>query len=282
MENTQEFIMQPKVDFCFKELMQEDFVRRGFLSALMAVPVDTIQETLLLPNDLRKFYKEDKLGILDVRVLMENGTQIDIEIQVEAFKAWPERSIFYLGKMFCEQIEAGQSYTELKKCIHIGILDFDLFKGRKEFYSCFHLWEDGRHELYSDKMEIHVLELRKLKQYEYPENDLLYWARFLNGENREELEAMSEKNEYLGEAYNKLVNISADRQKRQEYEARQKAIRDHNYLMQSRLEEGREQGLKEGIEITKRVFKLRIEGKSAAEIAMDCGIPENEVEEIIK
>ena len=43
--------------------------------------------------------------------------------------------------------------------------------------------------------------------------------------------------------------ISQDKQKRLEYEAREKAIRDHNQMMFESKESGREEGRKEGIEI---------------------------------
>lgn len=49
---------------------------------------------------------------------------------------------------------------------------------------------------------------------------------------------MAEKNEYIGKAYNRLTHISADEEKRLEYEAREKAIRDHNYLLKVNLEQG--------------------------------------------
>ena len=32
----------------------------------------------------------------------------------------------------------------------------------KKYYSSFHLLEDTRHDMYSDKLEIHILELPKL------------------------------------------------------------------------------------------------------------------------
>ncbi len=33
----------------------------------------------------------------------------------------------------------------LEKCIHIGILDFEIFEDTDAFYSRFHLWEGSRH-----------------------------------------------------------------------------------------------------------------------------------------
>ena len=32
------FLMSPKVDFCFKELMRNSEVRKGFLSAVLEIP----------------------------------------------------------------------------------------------------------------------------------------------------------------------------------------------------------------------------------------------------
>ncbi|MCX4326417.1 MAG: hypothetical protein OSJ45_03865 [Lachnospiraceae bacterium] len=43
--------------------------------------------------------------------------------------------------------------------------------------------------------------------------------------------------------------ISQDKQKRLEYEAREKVIMDHNQMMFESKESGREEGRKEGIEI---------------------------------
>ena len=242
------FIMRPKVDFCFKELMEEAEVRRGFIAAVMHIPPEEIVETTLLPTHLRTRHEEDKLGILDVRVLLADGTQIDIEIQVSPFLLWPERSLFYLAKMFTDQIEKGEGYEKLEKCVHVGILDFILFGEDKEYYSCFHIREDVRNCLYTDKLEVHILELPKLKKHDYPETELLNWAKFMNAERQEEFEEMAEKDQYIEKAYEALKNISADQEKRLEYEAREKALRDHDYLMKSNWEAGEKIGINKGIE----------------------------------
>lgn len=65
-----EFIMLPTVDFCFKELMRNEKVRKGIIAALLGVRPEEIKETRLLPTILRKEYEDDKYGILDVRVEM--------------------------------------------------------------------------------------------------------------------------------------------------------------------------------------------------------------------
>ncbi|WP_394925926.1 Rpn family recombination-promoting nuclease/putative transposase [uncultured Robinsoniella sp.] len=230
-DTTEPFIMLPTVDFCFKELMCSEKARKGLIAAFLNLDPKDIQETELLNTALRKKTENEKLGILDVKVKMQDNTQIDLEMQVLPFHCWEERTLFYTCKMYTDQIVSGDNYDVLVKCIQISILDFEFLKDTDAWYSCFHLREDQRGSLYSDKLELHVLELPKLGAQEEPENELLQWAKFLNGKREEDFREMAEKNEYINEAYQILKSISEDERKRHEYESREKAIRDHNHIM---------------------------------------------------
>lgn len=59
------FIMLPTVDFCFKKLMDNTKVRKGFIAALLKTEPDRIRKTTVLPTELGRDYADDKLGILD-------------------------------------------------------------------------------------------------------------------------------------------------------------------------------------------------------------------------
>ena len=237
------FLMKPKIDFAFKEIMMNKDARIGFLSAVLKLNPKDIKETLILNTNLRKLHEDDKQGILDVRILMNNKVEIDIEIQLSELKVWADRSLFYLSKMYVEQIETGQKYNVFKKCVSISILDFTLFHDTDEFYSCFHLQEDNRHTLYTDKMEFHVLELSKLPtELKEDTSDILLWAKFISAEKEEEFDMLATKNPYIKSAYDHLQVISQDKKKRLEYELREKAIRDHNQMMYEAEQRGIEQG----------------------------------------
>lgn len=160
--------------------------------------------------------------------------------------------------MFTEQIEKGQKYDVFKKCVSISILDFDLFKGETEFYSCFHIREDKRSFIYTDKMEFHVIELPKLpKEISKNCGDLELWAKFINAEEKEELGMIARQNDYIQSAYDRLQVISQDKQKRMEYEARQKALFDHNQFMYEAEQRGKKEGRKiEKLEIAKNLITL--------------------------
>lgn len=245
MVKKEEFIMLPTVDVCFKKLMENPKVRKGFTAALLKTDPRFIQETELVPTETSGDFPEDKLGILDVRLKLMDGIQMDIEMQVRYFEYWDERAMFYLTRMFAGQMKKGDAYDVLKKCIHVSILDFIHFKEDDICYRTMHLRDDKTGELYSDKLELQILELKKLPKDVQTGDDLIAWMRFFSGKTRKEFESMAKTNEYIDEAYDTLLKLSADDKERLEYEARQKAIWDYNSQMGS----ARKQGLREGEEI---------------------------------
>ena len=210
---------------------------------------------------------------------MNNNVEIDIEIQLSELKVWADRSLFYLSKMYTEQIQAGQKYNVFKKCVSISILDFTLFQDTDEFYSCFHIREDNRNTIYTDKMEFHVLELSKLpKELKEDTSDILLWAKFINAEEKEEFDMLATKNSYIGSAYEQLQIISQDKKKRLEYEAREKAIRDHNQMMYEAEERGKEIGKQETLfDIVKKFLALRLPIDTIAE---GTGLSEEDIRKI--
>lgn len=291
MKKTEDdFIMLPTVDFCFKELMRNDKVRKGFVSALLNCPPENIKQTALMPTILGRDTPEDKLGILDVRVLLEDGTQLDMEMQVAYFAYWEKRILFYLAKMYTGQLKKGESYEALKKCIHVSILDFIHFPEDEECYRVIHFCDKQSGKMYTDLLEIQILELKKMLPERKEENGVVDWMQFFNGKSRKEFFDMAKKNEYLDEACNTLMELSADEQKRLEYEAREKALRDYNSQMSSArklgmeqgLQEGRQEGRQEGVNLAKRVFKLHMQGKTPDEIAEISQIPVEKVREILE
>lgn len=59
-----DFLMSPKVDFCFKELFQSPKVRQGFLAAILGKNPGEIVETQLMQTILSKESADSKYGIL--------------------------------------------------------------------------------------------------------------------------------------------------------------------------------------------------------------------------
>ena len=277
------FIMLPTVDVCFKSLMINPKVRKGFIAALLNVDPGTIAETTLLPTALRQDYPDDKLGILDVRTALKDGRQLDMEMQVAYFANWDARVLFYLCKIFTDQLKNGEPYENLKKCIHVSILDFIYFKNDEECYRTICFCDEKTGKKYTDLMEIQILELRKLPNELKNDSNILNWMRFLGGKTRREFEAMAKKDKYIDEAYKELEKLSADEQAKLEYEAREKAIRDYNSQMNSALKRGMEEGISQG-EKQGKAELIRTMHQNGAEpelIARLTGLSLSEIQQIL-
>lgn len=271
-----DFIMSPKVDFAFKELMRDETVRKGFLSAVLGIKDTEIKKTVLLNTNLPKIHEDEKQGILDVRLTMNNNTEIDIEIQLAYMKAWADRSTFYVSKMLVEQVGINKKYSNIKKCIGINILDFDYIKDTQRFHTVYHISEDTEHIKYTDILEIHIVELPKLPTND-DGTDLYDWIKFIKAENKGEFEMLAKQSQYLQRAYETLEEISADQQKRMEYDARQKALYDYNTLMEENYERGVEEGIEQGIQQGKSerdaelIQRMKSKGMSDEEIEQILG-----------
>ena len=219
---------------------------------LLQIPPEEIGETILVDNELSRESEEEKLGILDVHVLLRDGTQMDMEMQVLATEYWDQRSTFYLSKMYTGQLKRGQPYSSLKKCIQVNVLNFELFPEEETCYEVFQLLGVTTGRRSTEDLEIQVLELSKLSKKCKGPDEVIAWMKFFRGGTSKELKEVAEGNDYMEEAYRDLINMSKDEAKRLEYEAREKAWRDYQAMMEGAEHRGIKRGLERGIEIGRR------------------------------
>ncbi len=234
-------IVSPKYDFSFKQLMQNEEVRKYFISDVLGIPAAEIRSVRLASPFLWKRYSGQKQGILDVRVELNDDRMVNIELQIKMLACWDKRSLFYLAKMFTEELLVGEQYHRLKKCICINLLDFNLDED-PEYHRIYRLRNEKGQE-YSDVFEMHVIELgKKLKRTE-PVDE---WIRLMNVRTEEELEMISAKNPGLLEAVKEVKVMSLRKGLRALYEAHLREIRDRNARDAFVREEGKEEGMEVG------------------------------------
>lgn len=265
-------IMSVKLDWTFKELMMKEEIRNSFISAVLE---KRIKWSRVLNTFLSRDFFDDKLGILDVRIELEDKTQIDIEIQVIPFKEWAERTLFYTSKMYVEQIKSGEQYNVLNRCINISVLDFSYLQ-EKEFFNTYHIRNDRTNSLYTDKIGFYIIELPKIPDKIETMNDLQIWVKFINSNSEEEMKMLASKSQDISVAYDELKRLSNDDDKRAEYEARQKAIRDYNSLIYQYKQEGLKEGIEKGFE--KGIEKGKMEEKiTSAKKFLEMGLTVEQV-----
>lgn len=115
-----------KYDFCIKEVMENEIVRRHFISDGLGIPLEDIRSVRMMNPYLWKRYRSQKQGILDIQLELNDDTKINIEMQLKQKLNWKKRTVFYLAKMFTEDLRRGEDYKNVRKCIAITILDFNI------------------------------------------------------------------------------------------------------------------------------------------------------------
>jgi len=234
-----------KADFAFKELFGIEIVRKQFISDVTGIPFEQIRSVKVVNPFLRKRFARQKQGIMDVVLVLENGTRIDIEMQLKPQKDWTKRNLFYLARMYADDLGAGQRYDRLKKCITISILDFNQIPGDKS-HSVFTL-RDAEGREWTDQFEVHIIELRKKLTGDSPVND---WIRLFNATCEEDLDMIQSKSQGMIEAVGAVRSMGLVKNLRWMFEQHQKAIRDRwaedDYIREESEARGRAEGRAEG------------------------------------
>ncbi|MCT4563162.1 MAG: Rpn family recombination-promoting nuclease/putative transposase [Maledivibacter sp.] len=283
--------LRPLNDFIFKKLFGENEVKDNLIAFLNAVLDKKDRERIvtleIIDNkELTRDMINDKTSILDVRARTEDGTQINIEVQLTNQHNMDKRTLFYWGRMFNENISKGEDYKSLPKVITINILDFNYLKLDK-FHTKFHLWEDEDKEyMLTDLVEIHFIEVpkfRELKEKNLGEDRLQRWLTFFNTNiSEEKLKELMEMDKDIKRAQERLEYLSSDPKTMEYYKAREKSLHERANMISSAKEEGIEEGIKKGIKegITKTAQNLLFMGMDIDMVSKATGLSIEEVKKI--
>ena len=219
-------------DYMFRYILQKnEKVLEGLISSLLNPEPAQIQK-IIIQNPIN--LSEDisaKDFIMDIKVLLNDKSLINLEMQVNNEHNWAERSLSYLCRTF-DHLYRGQDYEEALPVHHIGFLDFTLFPDYPEFYATYQLLNIKTHYLYSSKFSLFVIDLNQIDLATV--EDKLYgidhWARLFKSRTWEELKMLVKDNEYLDAAATSLYEANADWMVRERCIARKLAERREKTL----------------------------------------------------
>ena len=257
----------PKMDIIFQAIFGEvgsENITKDFLEKILKRKIEKI--SLDKNPILRRELKDDKLGILDIVTELDGKEKCNIEMQLIDKNNIIERMLYYWSKMYTRQIKAGDDYNKLEKTIVILIADFNI-KGLEEveYHSTWKIIETNsvKKLILTDKFELDIIELSKIKGRENEKDQLLDWLIFLENPESERVIRKMEENENLKEAVEKLDRISEDEKMQRIIELREKAIRDEHAIYAKGVDDGIEEGKAKGarekqIEIAKKLLKAKV------------------------
>ena len=250
----------PKNDFVFKKIFgQNKELLKSLLQSIltdMKIEVIDVVEEAIVEKDLL----ENKDMRLDILATLEDGTKVDIEMQVKNYYNTVERSFAYLSGEMHKAIKRKQEYAIVSKVVGIWITDYDVFEKENEpYHEKIYLTRNNSKKKATDKIEMHYIQLPKFKRKcKRIETLLEKWLTFINHENLEEIKMIND--EKIKEAQEKLEYLSSDEATRRLAQMREQGILDRKLALGGAYMQGKTEGEKnKQIEIAKEMIKEGIE-----------------------
>ena len=254
-----------KSDYVFKRIFASE-ENNSILKAFLEAVLDTKIKNVEVKNpELTPDMADEKLGILDIKVDIDDKKIVDVEMQVSNEYNFRQRTITYISKLASEQLKAGNKYEMQKEIIAINILNFS-YLDRNAYHSVAKMiFEKTKPEEYvelnikpeeevlTDTFEVHFIELEKFKK-KNPDcsTKLAQWLWLIEGSEEKMAEAAKENKE-VKKAIDELEKISLSPEERQRYEDREWAIMRYNSEVRANYEHGHKAG--EEIGEKKRISK---------------------------
>ena len=261
-------------DYIFKRVFAfegNESVLKDFLEAILK---KDIKEVTIKNPEIIPYEKDEKRGLLDIKAETDDGTILDIEMQMKDKKNTEERGVQYLGNMITSQLQVGDDYTKLKKSIVIFITNYNFLK-RNSYHSVGKMkFDETLEEEYVDMgyeqeeqiaskyIEFHYIELPKYKKKEPSKFTKLDQWMCVFTQRKEEIMLAEKENKEIKKAMNTLDFISEDPKERERHNSiimaeYNRLTSEHNFF-EAGVEEGIKKGIEKGIEKGKKEGIIKI------------------------
>jgi predicted transposase/invertase (TIGR01784 family) len=223
-------ILSPRSDFIFKLIFGDQRntdILTAFLQSFLDLPESEYDTLTIVDPHLKREERDDKLGILDVKINTKSGNIIDVEIQIADDVPMQERILYYTSKMVTQQIGKGDDYSAIKRVITVVITNFILIHDSENYHNTYRLNDIKSGSQFTDLMEVNTLELPKLPS-ENDRTQLWDWLKFFRSNKEEELKMLETKSPQIKKAVGVLMELSADERTRLLYEEQEKIRMDQS------------------------------------------------------
>ena len=207
----------PTNNYMFQALFQENTeALTNLICSILHWPRFKVKSLEITNPIILGKYIENKTFILDIKVLLNDNTIVNLEMQLNNYNNWPERSLGYLCRNF-DNLNKGDDYSNTKAAIHIGFLDFTLFPHLPEFHATYKIQNIKNHNIYTDKFILHVIELNSIHMAteEDRNHEIDKWASLFKATTWEDIRMLIDNNPALQSAAETLYQLNMDEQFRE-------------------------------------------------------------------
>lgn len=234
---------------------------------------------------------EEKAERLDVNCQIDDGSQVDLEMQVSRIQEEDDgkyqnlkgKSIYYLCDLHSSQSSKGvRRYDRLARTYQVTFCSYTVFPERRGYVNSYSMRHDEDNELLSDALHVVYVELSKLQEIMKKSvskmTDLEKWAVFFQYASerkyRETVNDVIETKEELKMAGKLLMSISQDERERAVFRSRRMYQTDRESDLATAEDRGRN---RRNLEIAKNMLS---EGLPMDIIVRCTGLTNCEIEKL--
>jgi predicted transposase/invertase (TIGR01784 family) len=245
--DSQPEILSPLKDYIFSILFGDQRhidILIAFLKTILDLPEEDYGSLTIVNPFLKRLFKTDKTGIVDIRLTARSGRVIHVELQVRKAFYMRERLVFYLAKLLEEQIKRGEDWEKLHQVVSIVICDHELLPEERAYINAYELRNEKTNKSFTNLVKLIILELPKLS--EKAEGGVWPWLKLFTCKRKEQYEELGRQYPEVNMAVSVLKELSLIGRIRMLAEAREIQRRDNQAVLEYELMEAGEQGRKEG------------------------------------
>ena len=226
------------------------FARKGneeflidFLQSILKIEIKKIK--IREEVNLEKLSVGEKGGRLDIQAELNEGTIVNIEMQMKNLHNIENRTTLYGAKVLAREEARGKNYNDIKNVIMINILNYELTEFEEYVSETVVLDKHREYEIIKG-MKWYFIELPKFRKA-HPNMDekLNQWLAFIDDNDRGKIKMAEKKNKTLEKARKEMTYLTGDEEIRRLAELREKWEMDWNSSMDYSKKEGKKEGKKE-------------------------------------
>ena len=221
-------------DSCFKAYFKESngvikSLLKNFIPLLKGQKIKSVQ---FFDSVINTENPKDKDSFLDLRVHLDNGMSINIEMQTADKESFTERILFYLCRLYTRNLKKGEEYVKICPAYSLVFTTFTVFKELENFYSLFQLTASQNPKVvFSHYLGIVFVELNKFKEKDLSKiidlRDVwCYLMKNARSMGSKDLKEIAKKGEEMKQAAWRLEKLSKEESQELIEEAKEKARRD--------------------------------------------------------
>jgi predicted transposase/invertase (TIGR01784 family) len=265
-------------DFAVKHILGDPRnidIMADFLHCMLHLPMDELATLTISDPFLNRFWKRDKMGIVDILIKTQSGKAVSVDIQSRSDSQIRPRILYYLIKRLWSQVKQGGRFDSMQQVIGLLICNYDLFPGSEAYMNQFTLRNPETGREFTDLLKVVTVELPKLPQ-EPNGSEEWPWLRFFNCQTLEEMMELAQRFPRLARMAELMKEMSQSERAQRLAEAREKELWAQEAREQDRKAEGKAEGLAEG----KRedAQRMKLEGLSPEQISRITGISRDEID----